>query len=172
MDDWWPLGLPLWLPFLQTQEPLCHSAPASNAQVVFGRQRHTAPRDEFLTFSIRALRDTSPALCCSVWDYFDGCNWKQVQSVLMWSLGCFTDTLVYMLQTELVIFTCLLHLKPSNLLVSVFFHLIKPATSETSLIVPLSANFHDTNSDDVYLQNLFPSCWPLTLSPFCFTSSW
>lgn len=69
-------GEPLWLPFLQTQEPLCHSAPASDAQTVSESQRHTDPNAEFLTFSVSACLDMAAVLCCSVRDSFDSCNGK------------------------------------------------------------------------------------------------
>ena len=81
----WVWPLPLWLPFLWTQEPLCHSTPASNVQVVSESQR-TLPSAEFLTSSTSALLGMPAALCCSVWGYVHNCTEKLTQSLLMWSL--------------------------------------------------------------------------------------
>lgn len=162
----WTGPLPLWLPFLWTQEPLCHSAPASNAWVVSESQRDPAPCAEFLTSSVSALLHMATALAA-----LSGA----VSIVVMGnrsshclcdhSRGCFTDTLMHVLQTELVILTCLLHLKPCPLLgFPISTHLLKPDTQETSLIPSLFPNFHDTKPDDVYLQNLVPISSLFTLS--------
>lgn len=104
--------------------------------------------------------------CCSVRGCFNSCNGKSVQSLLMWSLTwMFPDTLMHVLQTELVLLICLLHLKPCPLLgFPISTHLLKPDTQETSLIPSFSPNFHDTKPDDVYLQNLFPISSLFTLS--------
>lgn len=76
--------------------------------------------------------------------------------------GCFTNTLISVFQTELLISTSLVHLKPFLLVfsisVNVSTHLLKPDAWETSWIPSLFFNFHITKSDDFYHQISLPIC--------------
>lgn len=110
--------------------------------------------------------------CCSVRGCFNSCNGKSVQSLLMWSLTwMFPDTLMHVLQTELVLLICLLHLKPCPLL-----GFPTPLTCSSQilrrplwfLLFPLTSMIPSLmmSTSRIYFPSLH-----FSLSPFCLISS-
>lgn len=141
-----------------------HSTLGSNAQVVSESQRDLL---SVLTFSLPLAvtfwtwQLLSAALSGIIWIAVMGNRPNHYLSDH--PFGCFTNTLINMFQTELLISTSLLHLKPLplpglSISVNVFNLLLKPDAWKSSLIPSLSLNFHVTKSDDFCLQNLFPIC--------------
>lgn len=159
--------LPLCLPLLWAQKPLCHSTLGSNAQVVteshsdldISAEFSPPPSVAFWTWQLLCLSGT--LLVAFMGNWADHCLFDH-------PLGCFTDTLINMFQTEPLISPSVFHLKGFPfpvffISVSVSTLLLKADAWETSLITSLFFSSHTTKFDGFYLQDLFPICSLLSL---------